>query len=290
MSRRNFLCAVLFLWLVSFSSAQAPPRAKSTPIPNARSMTVMVFWANPPRSQETRPTPHTRDPQGSGVWIGKNGYIATCYHVVADWSGPYKIGIARDPYISEGRTTVSVFGAVNLFDATLVASDAAMDLAILKAPMAPGDIQLDPLVSGVATGTVLTPQLPISPSGAALETEFPQSGETLFIAGFPLPNTAQKSLIVQSGTYAGLFTISASGSPIMNMRFMLSIVSNPGNSGGPVFNADGRVVGLLEGHFESQVRDAAGRPVSLMQNSGISLAVPARLIEKLAKKSGISLE
>jgi S1-C subfamily serine protease len=105
MIRRIFLCTILFLSVVSPSWAQTTPLAISRPIPDVRSMTVMVFWADPSLSPEARPTPRTHDPQGSGVWIGKSGYIATCFHVIAGWPGPYKIGIARDPYISDGRSS-----------------------------------------------------------------------------------------------------------------------------------------------------------------------------------------
>ena len=96
---------------------------------------------------------------------------------------------------------------------------------------------------------------------------------------------------------------------------MLSLVSNPGNSGGPVFDADGKVVGLLEGNLPSPIRDkegrdltylrpkldatgqpirdASGQPVPeeapYLQNSGISVAVPAKFIAELAKKNNIAL-
>jgi S1-C subfamily serine protease len=93
------------------------------------------------------------------------------------------------------------------------------------------------------------------------------------------------------------------------------LVSNPGNSGGPVLDTDGRVIGLLEGNLPSPIRDeqshqvysprvrldASGQPIRdatgqlqfeitpLAQNSGISLAVPARFIAELAKKNNIDI-
>lgn len=98
---------------------------------------------------------------------------------------------------------------------------------------------------------------------------------------------------------------------------MLSLVSNPGNSGGPVFGHDGNVVGLLEGNLLSPMKDLddkqilsclrakldpvgkplvdqVGNPIlestPCVQNSGISFAVPAQFIIDLAKKNNIDLQ
>jgi S1-C subfamily serine protease len=98
---------------------------------------------------------------------------------------------------------------------------------------------------------------------------------------------------------------------------MLSLVSNPGNSGGPVFDSNGKVIGLLEGNLLSPIRNPqTGLPLVCFspkltpdgtpmldsnqnplpekpewceQNSGISFAVPARFIEKLANDNNIDL-
>src|SRR5262249_48420549 len=100
------------------------------------------------------------------------------------------------------------------------------------------------------------------------------------------------------------------------LRVFLSLVSNPGNSGGPVFDMKGRVVGLLEGNLKSPIRDDNNKQVvartvktdeggnlvkdasgeyiyevtPLWQNSGISIAVPARAIAELAKENNIDLQ
>ena len=97
---------------------------------------------------------------------------------------------------------------------------------------------------------------------------------------------------------------------------MLSVVSNPGNSGGPVLDSTGTVVGLLEGNLMSPIRDEnnhevvsprvrldpAGNPMReangnflfevapLSQNSGISFAVPAKFILKLASEKNLQLQ
>jgi hypothetical protein len=137
------------------------------------------------------------------------------------------------------------------------------------------------------------------------------------LAGYPLDQT---TLILQTGisTGEGYFP-ERTGDPEIpshGRRLMLSLVSNPGNSGGPVFNRDGKIVGLLKGNLLSPMRDKddkqqlvclrvkldslgnpvkdiSGQPVAeytpCEQNSGISIAVPAQFISELAKKNNIDL-
>ena len=275
-------------------------------------MTIILVYAQPgaiPR------------PFGSGVWIGKNGYIVTCWHVIASSPDSFKIGIARDPYVTEGKINISVTGGTTLFDVKLVAHDEDTDVAILKADKRPDQIQLMPMVAFLGPGAApipVTPQTPISPKGAVLATDFPQRGETLLLAGFPIPENISNTLVLQTGVATGFLSHPRTDAslPSTGLRLMLSVVSNPGNSGGPVLDAAGRVVGLLEGNLPSPIRDNQGRQLysatvkldpagqfmrdpsgqllyditPLQQNSGISVAVPAKLITELAKRNNISLD
>jgi S1-C subfamily serine protease len=217
--------------------------AQQLPFADARNMTVIIPWApapHPPLSPGMPSMPGGMPVAiGSGVWLAKQGYIATCQHVIGNRSGPFKIGIAREPYVTAGGAmNISIMGAVNLIAADLVASDPDTDVAILKAQQTPDQVRPGPLVSGNVSPSV-TPQTPISPKGAALNTDFPQRGETLLVAGFPIPENTPNTLVLQTGVATGFFSNphAANSPPASALRIMLSLVSNPGNSGGPVLDA-----------------------------------------------------
>jgi S1-C subfamily serine protease len=283
-------------------------------------MTVIILWA-PPRPSVVPGAPPLIGGRpvvvGSGVWIGKAGYIATCYHVIPTQLGSLKVGLAREPYVAEGKMNISITGVVNLIAADLVASDPDTDVAILKAQQTPDQARPGPIVTGNVSPSII-PQTPISPKGSILKTDFPQLGETLLLAGFPIPENTPNTLVLQTGVATGFLSRlrTESSRPPSGLRLMLSMVSNPGNSGGPVLDADGKVIGLLEGNLSAPIRDAEGRQVyspklkldangqptrdasgqpqydiiPLQENSGISVAVPAKFIAELAKKNSISLD
>lgn len=249
---------------------------------------------------------------GSGAWIGKHGYVVTCWHVIAPSPDSIAIGIAREPYVTEeGKFNLSITGGTSLIRVKLEAYDVDTDLAILKADKSPDEVLLVPTVVFLGPGAPpasLTPQVPLSPKGGALKTEVPQLGDTLLLAGFPL---GKDTLVLQTGVATGFYSnqLTPNGPPASALRIMLSLVSNPGNSGGPVLDVNGKIIGLEEGNLLSYVRsdelgvafcswkkfDNNGQPLEAvqapcLQNSGISYAVPAKFVADLARKHNINLD
>ena len=92
----------------------------------------MVFYADPPRAPGILPVARG-EAVGSAMWIGKAGYVATCYHVLKDWTGPFKVGFARSAFVNESGLSISLGPTINIWAADLVAFDIEADVAILKA-------------------------------------------------------------------------------------------------------------------------------------------------------------
>lgn len=242
---------------------------------------------------------------GSGVWLNNEGYIATCSHVIAGLptGSTILIGIGDAHYYTPN---ISIDGARLLYKVDVLASDKDSDVAILKTHENLFEHPPVPLIeiNGKSESPVLLS--PVSEADAV-----PNLGAATILSGFPLDGTR---ILFQSGTFAG-FTVAPSVMGLKQIRFLLSLTSNPGNSGGPVLNSDGKLVGLLEGNLGSPNRDEknrqtaylrpkrddAGNPVldangqpaieeaPLFDNSGISVVVPARLVfsllDSITKKS-----
>jgi S1-C subfamily serine protease len=197
---------------------------------------------------------------GSGVWVSKDGYVATCWHVVEN-ADEIQVKIAY-PGVYDLEKNLLVSAAFTLYTAKIVASDKNADVAILK--VSPNPFVTPPGIQRTVSGTPA-----IKFASADLRTSLPNPGDLALVSGYPL---GRPDLLTQRGTVAAVAMVENFGGPQASkgVRILLSLVSNPGNSGGPVFDSDGKVMGLLRGNFEW---------TPTHQNSGISIVVPAYFVQ-----------
>jgi serine protease Do len=148
---------------------------------------------------------------GSGFVIDPEGYIVTNAHVVA---GAQRIEVVLPPPDSDGSLESALSGKVTIVPARIVGQTREIDLAVLK-------------VDG--------PKLPALPLATYRNL---RQGETVFAFGSPqgLRNTVTHGLI------SAVARQTDSDSPLIYIQTDAPV--NPGNSGGPLVNVDGEVVGM----------------------------------------------
>ena len=142
--------------------------------------------------------------QGSGVIVDQDGYIVTNHHVIRD-SHTYRV------FLSDGRQTDNV---------RLVGFDPATDLAVLKIKLP----ELMPVTWGDSN---------------SLEV-----GESVLAIGSPysFANTVTCGIISAKERYAQDFETPIHLQPQEYLQTDAAV--NPGNSGGPLINMQGEVIGI----------------------------------------------
>ena len=143
---------------------------------------------------------------GTGFFVSSNGYIITNYHVV---DGARNIKVTKvngDSY--------------KKYSAKVEVSDKQNDLAIIKIT--------DPSFSAIGT-------LPYAFKFSAANV-----GEDCFVLGYPLVSTMGTDIKLTNGIISSRTGFNGSVS-----EYQMSAPVQPGNSGGPLFDKSGNVIGVV---------------------------------------------
>ena len=143
---------------------------------------------------------------GTGFAINASGYIATNYHVTNGANHIYVYGVGGDFNKS--------------YSATVIASDQKNDLAIIK-------------IEDSAISIIGTP-----PYDVLFKTS--EVGSDVVAFGYPLTTTMGEELKVTNGIISAKTGFQGDAT-----TYQVSVPVQPGNSGGPLFNSDGDVIGII---------------------------------------------
>jgi len=170
---------------------------------------------------------------GSGVIISKAGHILTNRHVIA---GAQRL----DVQLPDGR---------RFDDVEVIGSDMRSDLAVVKIPAAD--------------------DLPVAALG---DSDALEVGEWVIAIGAPFELEASVSTGVVSATGRTRVVDPDPDFDRSEDFIQTDAALNPGNSGGPLINLDGQVVGI----------NTAIQTAGMRQNAGVGFAVPINLARTVA--------
>ena len=179
---------------------------------------------------------------GSGFFITEDGYVLTNYHVI---STAHQYGYAVSVLTYDGTT----------YQATIVGVDEDNDIALLKIDAA----GVTPVTFG--------------------DSDSMSVGDTVYAVGNPL---GELEFTMTSGMISALdrtITTSDGTDSGINM-FQIDAAVNAGNSGGPVYNTSGQVIGIVTAKYSSSgveglgfaipVNDAVAIANDLMKNGTVT--------------------
>jgi tetratricopeptide (TPR) repeat protein len=193
---------------------------------------------------------------GSGFFVSKLGHVITNAHVV------------------KGCNKVTVGDSANKqVPAEIINTDRSNDLALLK---------LSSLEMASADSKSLIQKLniiavPVASKGL-LRSEDVKLGEKVLVAGFPFGDFFSNSIKVTTGIVS-----STRGAGDDSGQFQLDAAVQPGNSGGPIYDSGGNIVGVVVSQLDKlKVAKAIG---SLPEN--MNFGIKASTVRQFLTSSGL---
>ena len=180
---------------------------------------------------------------GSGVVVDAKGHVVTNNHVVDGIQGS-----TLQVTLSDGR----------IYDATVAGTDASTDLAVVTIKNPPSDLTVAQFGDSdkVAVGD---PVMAVgNPLGLA------NTVTTGIVSAVNRPVTPQDPSVPST----------SANQPVTN-AIQIDAAVNPGNSGGPLFDAQGQVIGIT-----SSIATTSGSSGSI----GLGFAIPVNLVQNIAQQ------
>src|SRR6476469_455670 len=172
--------------------------------------------------------------QGSGLVISSTGYVLTNSHVITNAGDGSRVKVAEHLYVE--------FADGDRAEATVVGWDLYDDVGLLR--LDPKLHQLSPVPLGESAATVV--------------------GEPVAAIGSPLGNENTLTVGVVSAIHRSIDALTVQLYKVVDAIQTDAPITH-GNSGGPLFDARGRVIGI-----NAQIRSAGGTG----NDTGVGFAIP----------------
>lgn len=183
--------------------------------------------------------------QGSGVIISAEGHILTNNHVVSAAAGRGSGAQSLTVTLTDGR----------IFSAEVIGTDASSDLAVIQLEEGPEDLSVASFGDSAAVAV----------------------GDPVMAVGNPLglANTVTTGIVSAVQRPVSVNSESQFGQTVVTNAIQVDAAVNPGNSGGPLFNAAGQVVGI-----NSSIATTSSSAGSI----GLGFAIPSNLAKRVASE------
>jgi len=183
------------------------------------------------------------DGEGSGVIISADGDVLTNNHVVQG--------------ADDDTVAVTLFDG-RIYPAEIVGLDPTTDLAVVRLTDAPAN--LSPAVLGDSSTVAV--------------------GQQVLAAGNPLglQNTMTTGIVSAVNRPAVTAMTTDSSDVVVTNAIQVDAAVNPGNSGGPVFDGEGKVIGITSSIATLAPAYGSARSGSI----GLGFAIPVNLAKKIA--------
>ena len=236
----------------------------ATPVDYAETGKMIALLRNYNRRKPARPSAKSgpsslpKATLGSGFYISKLRHIVTNAHIV---NGCRLIEVGN-----ESRKATA---------ATVISSDKRNDLALLKTelPKQTGDSNS----FSQPTGLKMVP----SKQSGHLRSKDVKLGEKVIVAGYPYGEIISRTIKVTSGIVSATRGFSDDTG-----QFQLDAAVQPGNSGGPIFDSRGNIIGVVVARINKlKMAKAMG---SIPENS--NFAIKTSTLRTFLESSGVPVE